>query len=52
MIMSTLRNREAKKNGGLDRLDAFVHERRAVDRDLFPHFPGGMSQSLVNGDIG
>ena len=37
---------------GLDDLEALVHQRRRVDRDLGPHRPRGMGQGVVDGDLG
>ena len=37
---------------GLDELEALVHERRGVDRDLAAHRPGGVLEGLLDGDRG
>ena len=35
---------------GLDQLEALVHQRRRVDRDLAAHLPGRMRERLLAGD--
>ena len=37
---------------GLDDLEALVHQRAGVDRDLRPHLPRRMSQRLFDADVG
>ena len=44
---STCARRQAEQQAGLDQLQALVHERRRVDRDLAPHHPARMRASLI-----
>ena len=43
---------QAEQVVSLDHLQALVHERGRVDRDLRTHAPGGMSQGLLDGCLG
>ena len=36
---------------GLDQLEALVHQRRRVDRDLAAHRPGRVLERLLDGDL-
>ena len=41
---------ETEQMVSLDQLEALVHERRRVDRDLAAHVPGRVAQRLLDGD--
>ena len=43
-------NGDAEQLVGLDHLEALVHERRRVDRDLGAHVPGGVPERVGHGD--
>jgi hypothetical protein len=46
-----LARRQAEQQAGLDQLQALVHQRCGVDRDLAAHYPARMRASLVGRDI-
>ena len=43
---------DAEQLVGLDHLEALVHQRRRVDRDLRPHGPGRVRERVGDGDVG
>ena len=45
-----LRGRQAEQQAGLDQLQALVHQRRRIHRDLAPHDPARMRARLVGSD--
>ena len=47
-----LRLGQTEQQGGLDDLEALVHQGRGIDRNLAAHFPLRMGAGLIRRDVG